>query len=50
MPLTVHIIFMLIAVVCFFCAAINRPSPSPLSIGWLGLFFWALDILIAAHA
>lgn len=43
---SVHFVLMLIALICLFCAAINRPNPTPLSIGWLGMFFWALDILI----
>jgi hypothetical protein len=46
MVINAHFILMLIAVICFFCAAIGRPVTSPISIGWLGLFFWALDLLI----
>ena len=46
MQLNVHFVLMLIAVVCFFCAAIGRPA-SPISLGWLGLFFWALTLLIS---
>lgn len=46
MVLTVQLILMVLALICFFCAAINRPAASPVSLGWLGLFFWSLDILI----
>lgn len=45
---TIHVILVVIMLICFFCAAINRPNPSPLSIGWLGLFFFALDLLVGA--
>lgn len=48
MVLSIHTVLMVIAVICLFCAAIGRPATSPISIGWLGLFFWALDILIGA--
>ena len=41
----VHFVLLLIAVVCLFGAAIGRPATSPLSLGWLGLFFWALDVV-----
>jgi hypothetical protein len=47
MPISVHFVLMLIAIICLFCAAIGRPATSPISLGWLGLFFWALDLLIA---
>lgn len=47
MTLTAHFVLMLIALICLFCAAINRPNAAPLSIGWLGMFFWALDILVS---
>lgn len=43
--LNVHFVLTLIALICFFCAAIGKPS-GPVSLGWLGLFFWALDLLI----
>jgi hypothetical protein len=48
MALSIHFMLMLIAVICLLLAAIGRPSMSPLSLGWLGLFFWALDILTSA--
>lgn len=46
MTLNAHSILTLIGVICLFCAAIGRPSTSPISLGWLGLFFLALDLLI----
>lgn len=46
MLLNTHSILMLIAVICFFCAAIGRPATNPISLGWLGLFFWALAVLV----
>lgn len=45
---SVHFVLMLIALICLFCAAINRLASSPVALGWLGLFFWALDILVIA--
>ena len=47
MPLNAHFVLMLIAVICLLCAAVGRPATSPVSLGWLGLFFWALAIVIA---
>jgi len=47
MTLNAHFVLMLIAVICLLCAAIGRPVSSPVSLGWLGLFFWALAAIIA---
>jgi hypothetical protein len=47
---SVHFVLMLIALICLFCAAINRPASAPISLGWLGMFFWALDILVLGVA
>ncbi len=43
--MSVHTILMLIACIFLLCAAIGRPNTAPVALGWLGLFFWALDIL-----
>jgi hypothetical protein len=45
MALSVHFVLMLIAAICLFAAAIGRPTTPPISLGWLGMFFWALDLL-----
>jgi hypothetical protein len=50
MQLSVHFVLMLIAVICLFCGAINRPAQSTISLGWLGMFFWALDLLLLGVA
>lgn len=44
--MTATFILMLIAVILFFLAAIPLPWQSPVSIGWLGMFFFALTFLI----
>lgn len=38
-------ILMIVALVCFFLAAIPWPS-NPVNVGWLGMFFAALSFLI----
>ena len=48
--MSVGIVFIIIILVLLFCQAIGKPS-SPISLGWLGLFFWALyTFLIAGGA
>lgn len=42
------LILMVIAVICWFLAAIPFPQVQPLSLGWLGLFFWGLSQVIQA--
>lgn len=49
MVLNVHFVLMFLALVCLFLAAIGRPANSPVSLGWLGLFFWALDLLLSTQ-
>jgi uncharacterized membrane protein len=44
--MTATFILMLIAVILLFLAAIPLPWQSPVSIGWLGMFFFALTFLI----
>lgn len=46
MTLSAHFVLMLLACICLFLAAIGRPAACPIALGWLGLFFWALDLLI----
>lgn len=43
--LTLHLVLMILAVICFFCAAL-RIEPPRVSLTALGLLFWALTILI----
>ena len=45
MTLSVHLVLMIAAVVCLFCAAIGIPS-SRVALGWLGVFFYVLTHLI----
>jgi len=41
------LILQLIALICLLCAAVGIPTaPSRLSVGWLGLFFWLLSLLM----
>ena len=41
-----HLILMILAAVCFFCAAVGVVS-SRINLVALGLFFWALSILLS---
>jgi hypothetical protein len=46
-PTLVHYLFLLVALVCFFLAFVRwKEPPAIISIGWLGLFFWMLDVLV----
>jgi hypothetical protein len=44
----VEFILMLLAVICLGLAAFGVNFTNRISIGFLGLFFWALTVLIAA--
>ena len=45
--LTPTLVLQLIALACLICAAIGIPTaPSRVSLGWLGLFFWLLSVLV----
>lgn len=46
--LTAAIVLLVVAVILFLLGAINWPNPSPISIGWLGLFFFGLYHLVGA--
>jgi hypothetical protein len=45
-PNLVHLFFLFVAMVCFFLAFIRYREGGPVSIGWLGLCLWMLDLLI----
>lgn len=34
--ISAYLILMIVALLCFLCAAIGRPATSPFQIGWLG--------------
>ena len=42
------IILMVFAFVLIVLAAFNVPAPPRLSLGWLGMAFWALSILLGS--
>ena len=47
--MTVTMILYVVALILFLLAAINWPQ-SPVGLGWLGLFFVTLAVLIGGHA
>jgi len=42
------LILLIIAIICWFIASINHPtlSSGPIAVGWLGLFFYGIFLLI----
>ncbi len=44
-----YTILIILGAICAFCTAIGRPSTSPVSLGWLGFFFYLLALLVG-HA
>jgi hypothetical protein len=43
----IHLLFLIVALVCFFLAFLRRFEAVPgVSIGWLGFCFWMLDMII----
>ena len=45
--MTAHMILFIIALVCWFLAAIQQPTwPNKISLGWLGMFFYGLTLLV----
>ena len=44
--LSVHVILMLLAFICLLLAALGVNAPR-VNLGWLGLAFWALSIILA---
>ena len=43
--MSIVLVLQVLAIVLFFLAAINWP-PAPLSLGWLGVFFFALSVVL----
>lgn len=43
--LNVHLVLMILALICFFCAAL-RIEPARLNLTAMGLFLWALSITL----
>ena len=39
-------VLLVIALVCWFLAAIPLPFANPIQLGWLGMFFYGLTLLI----
>jgi hypothetical protein len=39
-------ILLIIALICWFLAAVPLPFASPIQLGWLGMFFWGLSQII----
>jgi hypothetical protein len=44
--MNVTLVLLVLAVICWFLAAIEFPKSSPIAIGWLGVFFFGLSLLI----
>lgn len=44
--ISAYLILMIVALLCFLCAAIGRPATSPFQIGWLGAFFVVVAMLV----
>lgn len=44
--MTAGMILLIIALVCWFLAAVPLPFASPVQLGWLGMFFWGLTLLV----
>jgi hypothetical protein len=44
--MSVTLILLIIAIVCWFLAAVPLPVASPIQLGWLGLFFYGLSQVI----
>lgn len=40
------LILLIVAIVCWFLAAIPLPWASPVQLGWLGMFFFGLSLVI----
>ena len=43
---TVRIVLMILAILCFLCAAVGITPPRGESLGWAGLALWALAVVI----
>lgn len=51
-PILVYYLLLLAALVCFILAFLRRweSTPPAISIGWLGMFFWILTVMIFGGA
>ena len=47
--MTITTILLAISLILLLMAAINWPNPSPVALGWLGLFFYVLAQLVAGY-
>lgn len=47
MQIDLHFLLMLAATICWALAALGRPTvPAPYGVGWLGLMFFGINMLI----
>jgi hypothetical protein len=44
--MTAGMILLIIALICWFLAAIPLPWANPVQLGWLGMFFYGLTLLV----
>ena len=47
--MTITTILLAISLILLLMAAINWPNPSPVALGWLGLFFFVLAQLVVGY-
>ena len=40
------LLLQIVALVCLLLAAVNVPTTPRISIGWLGMFFWLLSVMV----
>jgi hypothetical protein len=43
-------ILMVFSFVCLILAAFNVPTPPRVNLGWLGMAFWALAVILGSYA
>lgn len=41
-----HVVMIVCAMICWVLAALGKPVPAPYGIGWLGMVFFGLSLLI----
>lgn len=44
--MSIHTLLLIVAIILWLLAAINQPKQSYLSLGWLGMFFYGLYLII----
>lgn len=44
--MSASMILLIIALILWFLAAMPLPKPSPVALGWMGMFFFGLHLLI----